>query len=429
MQIQQLCKKRHTTHYSILTTQYNKTSLKKITQIGPAAMVAAAFIGPGTVTTATLAGAGYGYTLLWAVLFSTLATILLQEMAARLGVVGQMGLGEAIRRKISAPGARIAAFGLVLAAILGGNMAYEAGNLTGAVFGFDEWQWHIGLMRFSPLLLLIGLIAFFLLYSGRYRMIERFLVLLVGTMSIVFFAAALLLQPEWGAVFKGLFVPALPENSLLVVVGLIGTTIVPYNLFLHASTASKRWQDPEQLRAARWDTIISVAVGGLITMAIVITAAAVLNESGQSVENAGDLARQLQPLLGDWSSTFLAIGFLAAGMSSSITAPLAAAFATAGVLGWPADLRAKRFRMIWMVVLIIGVLFALVGFKPITVILFAQVANGMLLPVIVGFLLWVMNDRDLLGSHANSTPLNLLGILVLVVALGLGIKGIFTAIF
>lgn len=392
-------------------------------------MVAAAFIGPGTVTTATLSGAGYGYTLLWAVLFSTLATILLQEMAARLGVAGQMGLGEAIRSKISSPWARIVAFGLVLAAILGGNMAYEAGNLTGAVLGFNQWQWHIGLMRFSPLLLLIGLIAFLLLYSGRYRTIERFLVLLVGTMSIVFFASALLLSPDWGEILKGLFLPALPEKSLLVVVGLIGTTIVPYNLFLHASTASKRWQDPAQLRAARWDTVISVSVGGLITMAIVITAAAALHSTGQTVENAGDLARQLQPLLGDWAPTFLALGFLAAGLSSSITAPLAAAFATAGVLGWPADLRSGRFRLIWMIVLCVGIVFALIGFKPILVILFAQVANGMLLPVIVGFLLWVMNDRKLLGKHINTTTLNILGLVVLLVALGLGMKGVITALF
>lgn len=392
-------------------------------------MVAAAFIGPGTVTTATLAGAGYGYTLLWAVLFSTLATILLQEMSARLGVAGQMGLGEAIRHKISAPAARFAAFGLVLAAILGGNTAYEAGNLTGAVLGFDQWQIGIKLWRFNPLLLVIGLVAFLLLLSGRSKMIERFLVLLVGTMSVVFFISALLLGPDWGAVLKGLFLPVIPDKALLMVVGLIGTTIVPYNLFLHASSASKRWQSPEELTAARWDTIISVAVGGLITMAIVITAAAALHGSGQSVDNAGDLARQLQPLLGDWAKTFLSIGFLAAGLSSSITAPLAAAFATAGVLGWPADMTTRRFRTIWMIVLLVGVAFALVGLKPISVILFAQVANGLLLPVIVGFLLWVMNDRELLGKYTNTTLLNMLGILVLLVALGLGLKGIFTALF
>lgn len=402
--------------------------LKKITQIGPAAMVAAAFIGPGTVTTATLAGAGYGYTLLWAVLFSTLATILLQEMAARLGVVGRFGLGEAIRKKVNHPTWRILAFTLVIAAILGGNAAYEAGNLTGAVLGFDQWKISLGSWQFNPLIILIGLLAFGLLYSGQYRTIERSLVLLVGTMSIVFFVSAILLKPNIGAILSGLFMPVLPDNALLMVVGLIGTTIVPYNLFLHASSASKRWDKPEQLAAARGDTIISVMVGGLITMAIMITAAAALHGQDQPISNAGDLAQQLTPLLGDWAQPFLAMGFLAAGLSSSVTAPLAAAFATAGILGWSSDLKGSKFRKVWMFVLGTGVLFSLLGFKPLMVILFAQIANGILLPVIAGFLLWVMNDKNLLGTFVNNTTRNVLGIIVLLTALGLGLKSILSVL-
>lgn len=391
-------------------------------------MVAAAFIGPGTVTTATLAGAGYGYTLLWAVLFSTLATILLQEMAARLGVVGRLGLGDAIRRKVQQPIWRVMAFALVIAAIVGGNAAYEAGNLTGAVLGFDQWRLQLGLWQFNPLILLIGLLAFGLLFSGHYRTIERFLVLLVGTMSLVFFVSAILLRPDVGAIIKGLFVPVLPEKALLMVVGLIGTTIVPYNLFLHASAAAKRWESADDLSAARRDTLISVSVGGLITMAILVTAAAAMHGQGQSINNAEDLAQQLRPILGDWAPSFIALGFLAAGLSSSVTAPLAAAFATAGVLGWSSDLRGSRFRLVWMFVLIIGILFSLLGFKPLSVILFAQIANGILLPVIVAFLLWVMNDRGLLDKYANNVARNVLGIMVLLIALGLGLKSIFSVL-
>lgn len=397
-------------------------------RIGPAAMVAAAFIGPGTVTTATLAGAGYGYTLLWAVLFSTLATILLQEMAARLGVVGRLGLGDAIRKKIKHPVGRLLAFALVIAAILGGNAAYEAGNITGAVLGFDEWRLQWGSWQFNPLILLIGVLAFALLYSGSYRIIERFLVFLVGAMSMVFFFSAVLIQPDLWAILQGLFRPVIPENALLMVVGLIGTTIVPYNLFLHASAAAKRWDSPEQLQQARGDTVISVLVGGLITMAIIITAAAALHGQVGPVNNAADLAQQLRPLLGDWAQPFLSMGFLAAGLSSSITAPLAAAFATAGILGWSADLKGRKFRWVWMFVLLIGIAFSLAGFRPLMVILFAQIANGMLLPVIVGFLLWVMNDQELLGAYTNNRMRNVLGILVLLIALGLGGKSILSVL-
>lgn len=391
-------------------------------------MVAAAFIGPGTVTTATLAGAGYGYTLLWAVLFSTLATILLQEMAARLGVVGRLGLGDAIRQKIQRPVWRILAFTLVIAAILGGNAAYEAGNLTGAVLGFDQWRIQLGNWQFNPLILLIGAIAFALLFSGQYRTIERFLILLVGAMSLVFFFSAVLIQPDIPAILAGLFRPVLPENALLMVVGLIGTTIVPYNLFLHASAAAKRWESAESLRQARGDTVISVSVGGLITMAILITAAAALHGQVDSVDNAADLARQLRPLLGEWAHPFLSLGFLAAGLSSSITAPLAAAFATAGILGWSNDLKGRRFRSVWIFVLMIGIAFSLIGFRPLTVILFAQIANGILLPVIAAFLLWVMNDRGLLGEYSNKAVRNILGLGVLLIALGLGLKSVLSVL-
>jgi len=387
-------------------------------------MVAAAFLGPGTITTATLAGAGFGYTLLWAVLFSVLATILLQEMAARLGLIGRLGLGEAIRLKIGQPILRFLASLLVIAAILIGNAAYEAGNITGAVLGLEAYSILIGGYRINPFVFLIALIAFFLLYNGKYRLIEWALVAMVGIMSVVFIITAAVLQPDIGLIIKGMFLPVIPDNAILMVVGLIGTTIVPYNLFLHASAVQKRWPGSAHLSASRWDTIISVALGGLITMAIVITASAAFYGTNTEIKNAVELALPLRPVLGEWAGFFLSSGFLAAGLSSSITAPLAAAFAAVGILGWSSNLKSSRFRIIWIFVLSIGVIFSLAGFKPIAVILFAQVANGLLLPVIVIFLLWAMNDRKILGKASNRNWGNILGVIVLIITLGLGLKSI-----
>lgn len=145
--------------------------LAKLKEIGPGALVAAAFIGPGTVTTATIAGSSYGYTLLWAILFSIIATYILQEMTARLGLIGGMGLGEAIRHKIQHPILRYFAIFLVLSAILIGNAAYEAGNITGAVLGIDHFA--VGL-PFNPLILVIGGLTFGILFLGKYVLIERF---------------------------------------------------------------------------------------------------------------------------------------------------------------------------------------------------------------------------------------------------------------
>lgn len=403
------------------------TPINKLRQIGPGAMVAAAFIGPGTVTTATIAGSSYGYTLLWAILFSVLATYILQEMSARLGVVAGMGVGQAIRIKMKTPALKVLAAILVVGAVFIGNAAYEAGNISGAALGFDQFTVKWPNFSLNLLIPVIGLLAFVLLFIGKYRWIERSLVVMVSAMGLIFIIAAFAVMPDFFAILKGMFTPKAPDGSLLMVVGLIGTTVVPYNLFLHASSARKKWQGAGDLPASRFDTLVAVVLGGLITMAVLIAAAAAFEGSAKPAESAADLATGLQPLLGDWSTMFLAFGFLAAGLSSAITAPLAAAFATSEILGWEDDLRGKRFRMVWMLVLLVGIGFSCAGFKPTAVILFAQVANGLLLPVIALFLVWLMNDKSIMGQHANKPLVNVLGILIILVTIGLGLKGILSA--
>lgn len=398
--------------------------LDKLKQLGPGIMIAAAFIGPGTVTTATLAGAGYGYTLLWAVLFSIIATIVLQEMSARLGVVGKLGVGQALRKKSKTTFLKISTIVLVIGAILIGNAAYEAGNITGAVLGFT-WFDHYAI---NPLVIMIGLVAFLLLYSGKFKLIEKSLVILVCIMGAVFFISAILLKPDFSKILHNLFVPTLPENSSLMVMGLIGTTVVPYNLFLHASSIKEKWQDAAQLSLARWDTILSVTLGGIITMAILVTSAIAFEGNKGDVAGLGDLSRQLQPILGDWSSYFIGFGFLAAGLSSSVTAPLAAAYATSEILGWKYNLKGSKFRLIWGGVLLTGIVFSSLGFKPTAIIWFAQVANGILLPIVASFLLWIVNDKKIMGRHVNHKMVNLIGIIVILITLGLGAKSIFSAL-
>lgn len=397
--------------------------LQKLKQIGPGAMVAAAFIGPGTVTTATLAGAGYGYTLLWAILFSILATAILQEMTVRLGVVGKLGVGEAIRTKLSSsPFIKIIASILVLGAILVGNAAYEAGNLTGAIMGFNVPNQSIPVP-----LLIVGVVAFGLLLSGQFAVIEKSLVALVALMGLVFLISAFMVQPDVSQILKNLFIPAVPSKSLIMVVGLIGTTVVPYNLFLHASSAKKKWGHKDDLKAARWDTYLSVGFGGIITMAILITAAAAFNNNPNKISDIQHLSVQLQPLLGNWSDHFLTVGFLAAGLSSAITAPLAAAFATSEILNWSSSLTSARFRFIWIIVLVTGMVFSSLGFKPTALILFAQVTNGLLLPIIAAFLLWIMNDQRIMTTCRNTKTTNILGLFVILITILLGMKGVLSA--
>jgi len=387
-------------------------------------MVAAAFIGPGTVTTATLAGAGFGTALLWALAFSIGATLVLQEMSARLGVVTGLGLGEAIRRRFSHPVLRLGSAFLIVSAIGVGNAAFQTGNLLGAGLGLEAVAG--GTPRTWALV--IGLVAGLLLWSGRYRLLEGALVAMVGIMSVVFLVTAVMVRPSLGGMASGLFVPRLPDGALLLTVALVGTTVVPYNLFLHASAVRERFRGPKALGAARRDLTLSILVGGAVSMAIVLTAAGTIHEGDGAVADAADMARQLEPLLGAWAGAFFAVGLLAAGMTSSVTAPLAAAWATAGALGWRTDLSAPGVRMVWMLVLGTGMVLAGFGVRPVEAILFAQAANGVLLPCVAVFLLLAVNDARWMGDRRNGKLGNLLGVGVTAVALGLGLRGILAAL-
>ncbi|WFL76414.1 Nramp family divalent metal transporter [Altererythrobacter arenosus] len=395
--------------------------LSRIRNIGPGALVTAAFIGPGTVTTSTLAGASFGYTLLWAVLFATVATMVLQEMSARLGVVTQKGLGETLVEVLRTSFWRWPMIVLIGLALYLGNSAYEAGNLSGAALGLAALTGDSE----GSFVLSVGAIAALaagLLWVGSYRHIERVLVGLVVVMALAFVATFAIVRPDLGALGRGLLVPAIPEGGLLTVVALIGTTVVPYNLFLHAAAAKRRWPSPESLSDARADTAIAIGLGGLITILIVSTAAASMFAAGLSVESAGDMATQLEPLFGSYSKYLLGAGLFAAGLSSAITAPLATAYAMTEILPIATGSKRAMHRAVALSVVAIGAALALAGIKPITIILTAQFANGLLLPIIAVFLLFAMNQKAVLGRYANGVLTNTAGAAVVLVAAILGLR-------
>jgi NRAMP (natural resistance-associated macrophage protein)-like metal ion transporter len=388
-------------------------------KIGPGVLVAAAFIGPGTVTACTLAGVGFGYALLWAMLISVIATIVLQEMSARLGIITQNGLADAIKNELKTPWIRFLMLSMVLLAIVVGNAAYEAGNIGGAALGMDA-LFGDEYSQYYPII--IGSLAFLLLFFGNYKALEKVFVTLVIIMSLSFLLTALITKPDILALLKGLFVPSIPDGSVLTIIALVGTTIVPYNLFLHASLVSEKWKSKEFLQTARKDTFISIALGGIVSMAIVIAAS---NIPGKEITNVLDLAKGLEPLYGNSATYFMGIGLFAAGVTSAITAPLAAAYVANSCFGWNAGLKDVKFRIVWIFILGLGVFFLFFGIKPIEVIRFAQVANGILLPVIAIFLVWMTNKKSVMGEYGNTRLQNMLGWGIIILAIILGAKSIF----
>ncbi|MDH5365911.1 MAG: Nramp family divalent metal transporter [Cyclobacteriaceae bacterium] len=390
--------------------------------IGPGALVAAAFIGPGTVTLCTISGVQFGFTLLWAMVLSILATIILQEMAARVGIITQKGLAAVIKEQISSPLMRKLALLLILGAVVIGNAAYEAGNISGASLGMAAIVGK-SLAIYYPII--IGGIAFILLGLGNYKILERSLVGLVLLMSFSFIITAIITKPDIVEIIKGMFVPSIPENSALIIIGIIGTTVVPYNLFLHASLVKEKWNKESDLSYARKDVIISIILGGIVSMSIIISAATIKETGIQSVL---DLAKGLEPLYGSAAKYFLGIGLFAAGITSSITAPLAAAYVARSCFEWENSLKDIKFKLVWTTILVLGILFSSLNFKPIQIITFAQIANGLLLPIVALFLLWIVNKTSVLGKYKNTILQNIFSIFIILITIILGAKGILSAL-
>ena len=394
-----------------------KTFWQRIKEVGPGAVVAAAFIGPGTVTSCFTSGASYGTTLLWAILFSTISVIIMQSMASRLGIVTGKGLGEALRTKYTSKVARILLAILVIAAIFIGNVAYETGNVSGAILGIqaistglDNQTWKI------ILALVVGIVAFILLYSGSYKYIEKFLTALVVIMGLIFLVCAFASKPNWGNVFKGLFVPSAPDgSSWMTIAALMGTTVVPYNIYLHASSSAKKWNNPEvDIKTSMVDSVLAIGLGGIISMAIIICASSLLGNPEADIATGKTMAMSLTPLLGSWATVIFGIGLFAAGFSSAITAPLSAAFASSGILGWGENMKKWRFKIIWIIVLAFGIVATCtLGKSPAEIILFAQAANAFLLPITGVLLLIACNDKNMMGKYKNGIVINILAIIVI----------------
>jgi Mn2+/Fe2+ NRAMP family transporter len=397
------------------TEESVKYSLKdKLRAMGPGIIIVGSFLGPGTVTTATRTGANFGYALLWTVLFSVIATIALQEMSARLGIITQKGLSEHITDIFEENKAlKTLAIVFVGGAITLGGIAYMSGDLLGTSLGIS----NLTGIKTNIIAPMIGIIILIILNIGTVKWIEKILGFLVVTMVTVFVITMVVVKPDMGAMMQGL-VPRVPEGAMMYTVALIGTTIVPYNLFIHCTNAKNNWNKPSELVLSRWDTTASIIVGGVITAAVMITAATVMK--GMTVNSAADMAVQLEPLLGDFANIFMSVGLFAAGFSSAIITPLGVSYVLGGLLGWTLDKSDKRFFYTNIGVLVLGIFGSATGFNPLTIIIMAQALNGIFLPVIVVFLVLITSMTKVLGKYRNNSFQIVVGVLISVVTLIIG---------
>ena len=373
-------------------------------------VISAAFIGPGTLATASSAGVSYKLDLTWALVFATVACIVLQEMAARLAIVSNKSLSLILLEgRLKWP-----AYFVGLSVVLG-CAAYQAGNILGAISGVQvllpvDTRW---------LTLGVGCLAGIILWFGKISLVARGLGALVAIMGVLFISVATSVDVSLPVLLQSSVVPTLPAGSEWLVLGLVGTTIVPYNLFLGSGIGQGR-----ALGEMRFGLTVSVILGGLVSIAILISGTQI-----SQVTSFVDLAQLLGDQMGPWAYVMLGLGLFAAGLTSSITSPLAAGVICQGLFAQNNKAGVQRYyRLGWGIVLITGVLFGMLGVKPIPVILAAQALNGLILPIIGVILVVKANNPTLLGDRINSNTLNILGFIVLEALLLIGLNNLWNAV-
>jgi manganese transport protein len=359
-------------------------------------IISAAFIGPGTVTTAVSAGSSFKLDLLWAVTFATLACIVLQEVAARITIATGMNVGQTLTVKFGRRNGNFLKW-IIGGSVIAGCAAYEAGNILGAVSGLNLLTGISGIV----LTIIVTTVSFIMLWRGSPGWISNLMMLLVVMMGISFLLVALTQQLSAVELISATIRPVIPANGQLLLLGLVGTTVVPYNIFL-GSGISKGQTVPMM----RVGLAISILIGGLITAFILIAGTAITDFS-----SFANLYNDFEVKVGRGAAISLALGLFAAGFSSSITAPYASAIIARTVFEAKEE---RTVKVVWMAVLLTGFLIGMSGVRPIPVILVVQALNGLILPLLVIFLILVSNDQELIRvEFRHNTIYNVLLLVVL----------------
>ena len=371
--------------------------------LGPGIITASVDNDAGGIATYSIAGAHFGYALLWTLIPITVALIVVQEMVARMGVVTGKTLADLVREKF---GVRPTFFLLV---------ALVLANFGNTVAEFAGWAsaWEIfGVSKY--LSVPVGAVAvWFLVVKGTYRVVEK-IFLVACAVFFTYPVAAYLAKPDWGAVGRNLVVPVVRADGayLTVLIGMVGTTIAPWMQFYLQSAVVEKNVQIENISLTRADVIFGCFVTTIVALSIIVACGATLFLNGIHVGDAKDAAVALAPLAGKYASWLFAFGLANASLFAASILPLATAYSVCEGMGWESgidkDFRtAPHFFWLYTGLVVLGAATILYPGAPLILVMYlSQVVNGMLLPFVLIFMLRLINDRELMGEHVNSRAFN-----------------------
>jgi len=393
--------------------------------VGPGVITGFAGNEAGGVTTYSAVGAHFGFSLLWLLLVASIGLGVIQEMCSRMGLVTGQGLSDLIRERFGVRWTILAMIVLIIAN--GSNVVAEYAGIAASVE-------LLGVPRIISVPL-AALAVWTLVVFFSYRFVERVLFVLVLAF-LAYPISVFILRPDWPVVMSG-FIPSVPTSpsALVFALALVGTTITPYLLFYMQASVVDKGVDRQSATYARVDVFLGAALAGLFAFFIIVVTGTVLHPAGIQVSSAEAAAKALVPLAGASAGLLFAVGLCGASLLGAVVMPLSTSYAICEALGWESGIsknfrEAPVFMSLFTLLLVLGAFVVLIpGISLIPLIISAQIANGVLLPIVLIFILRLATDRRLMGPAVNGRTTTILGWGVVAIAGSLSIAYLLTSVF
>ncbi len=394
--------------------------------VGPGIVTANVDNDAGGITTYSLAGAVYGYSLLWTLIPITLALIVVQEMVARMGAVTGKGLADLIREKFG-----VRATFYLLIGVLIANLANTVGEFAGIAAAGEVF----GISKYISVPL-SALLVWWLVVKGTYKTVEKvFLIACVFYVSYVI--AGLMEKPPWPEMLQITITPSFSFEAsyLTMLIGVVGTTIAPWMQFYLQSSIVEKGVTAKLYKYSRLDVVAGCFATDLVAWFIIVACAATLFKHHIQIETAKDAAIALRPLAGKYASALFAFGLFNASIFAASILPLSTAYSICEGMGWESGVNKKPIEAPWFYGIYFGLILLGVGIvlypqAPLILLMYlSQVANGVLLPFVLIFMQLLINDRRLMGNYINSSSYNITAWITILVMIGLTILLVLTTLF
>jgi Mn2+/Fe2+ NRAMP family transporter len=392
--------------------------------LGPGIITGSVDNDPGGITTYSVAGALYGYKMLWTLIPSFIVLVVVQEMNARMGIVTGKGLADLIRENAGVKVTFFIFIALLLADI--GNTTTEFAGTAGSmqIFGVSKY-------------IAVPLTAFFvwwLVVKGNYKKSEK-VFLVFSVFLLIYVVSALMGKPEWGAIGTSLIHPEMKYDMayIAMVIGIVGTTVAPWMQFYMQSAVIEKGIKIKDYKYTLWDVIIGSVLTVVVAFFIIIACASTLNKYGIKIDQAQDAALALKPLAGKLASATFAFGLFIASVFSATILPVATAFYVCEAFGFEAGIdkkwkEAPHFYWLFTAIIVIGAGIILIPNAPlIPITIWTQVANGVLLPVVLVCMILIVNNKEVMGKYVNKPLNNVIGWVTVIILVGLSLTLLVTS--